>query len=355
MRNFVLGARDLEVLAATIRTFIATGEPVGSRTISRLRDDGLSAATIRNIMADLEEAGYLEQPHTSAGRVPTEKAYRFYVEHLTQPAALQPGEEEMIRAEIRSGAGDGPEAILEHASHVLSLVTRNIGLVISATAADTVLQHIRFMQLGDQRVLVVLTPRGAPVRSRVVRAEQQFTQDELDRIANYLNHNFTGWRLELARSEILRRLEEERAMYDELLRHLGLLWKQGILDADAATGVYVEGTSHLMGRPELENPKLLRELLRTLEEKERLVALLTRYLQADASDVALVGKRPRVVIGLDVAPPMRDFVLIGALSCTAEGVAGRVAVLSPPRIEYERVISAVSSVARLVGEAIGQT
>ncbi len=351
MQSFKLETRNREVLATTVRNYITTGQPVASRTISRKRRDSLSAATIRNIMAELEEAGYLEQPHTSSGRIPTEKAYRFYVEHVVRPGPLNRDDQELIQHEIHCGAAESPEAILERASHVLSLVTQNVGIVVSATAADTVLEQIQFVHLSDHRVLVILEPRGAPVRSRVIRLEEEFPQDELDRIAAYLNRNFAGWRLEAARKEIVRRLEEERALYDELLRHLAALWRQGILEADAATGVYLEGASHLMGRPELDNPQVLRNLLRALEEKERLVCLLTRYIQAVDSPSPLLAK---VVIGLDTDPPMKDFALIGALCTTARGLAGRVAVLGPPRMQYERVISAVSHVARLVGLAMAE-
>jgi len=324
---------------------------VGSRTISRKRRDGLSAATIRNIMADLEEAGYLEQPHTSAGRVPTEKAYRFYVEQVARPERpLNRTDEELIRNEIESGAAGGPAAVLERASHVLSLVTHNVGVVAPAPEADGILQEIQFVLLLDRRVLVILAPRGRQVRSRLIRPAEAFSQDELNRIANYLNANFSGWRLEDARREIIRRLEQERALYDEMLRRLGALWRQGIMEADSGAAVYLEGVSHLMGRPELSDPQVLRELLRALEEKERMADLLLRYLQAEESRGAQTA---RVIIGLDMAPPMNDFALIGALCTTADGLAGRVAVLGPPRMPYERVMATVSHVARLVGLALG--
>lgn len=344
----MLDGRDREVLVATVRTYIATGEPVGSRTLSRKRRDGLSAATLRNIMSDLEEAGFLEQPHTSAGRVPTERAYRFYVEEVVRPDRYQNrSDEELIRQEI-AGAAGGPEEILERASHVLSAIALNVGVVIAATAAETVLQRIQFIALAGNRVLVILVPRGAPVRSRVIRLDEQLQQPELDRIANYLNENFSGWRLEAARAEIVRRLEEERALYDELLRTLAKLWRVGIMESDV-TGVYLEGASHLMARPELQNPNLLRELLRSLEEKERLIRLLSHYIEE--SDRA-ESKRARVVIGLDDEPAMRHFVLIGAACAADQDVTGRVAVLGPPRMQYERVMAAVSHVARLVGEAL---
>lgn len=350
MQNFDIEGRNREVLAATVRTYIATGEPVGSRTISRQRRDGLSAASIRNIMADLEEEGYLEQPHTSAGRVPTEKAYRFYVERIAQPRHYQNrSDEELIRREIDPAADQSAEAILERASHVLSSIAHNVGVVVSATGAETVLQNIQFVSLSDLRVLVILVPRGGPVRNRVIRIDEKISQDELDRIANYLNDNFRGWRLQQAREEVLRRLEEERALYDELLKHLATLWRQGILDAGASTGVYLDGTSNLMGRPELGNPNLLRDLLRALEEKERLVRLLSHYLQG--ADLAQ-DQSTRVVIGLSMEPVMKGFAMVGALCNTAAGCAGRVAVLGPPRMQYERVIAAVSQVAQLVGQAM---
>lgn len=349
MHNFKLEGRNREVLAATIRTFIATGDPVGSRTIARQRRDGLSPATIRNSLSDLEAAGYLEQPHTSAGRVPTEKAYLFYIEEVARRSQhLNRSDEELIRQEIHAGMADLPEVILERGSHVLSMVTHNVGIVVSATAADTVLTSIHMVPLSDHRVLVAVEPRGAPVRSRVIRVDRDYTQDELERVSNYLNQNFAGWRLEAARREIIRRLEEERALYDEVLRRLAALWRQGILDAEA-TGVYLEGASHLMGRPELSSPQALRNLMRALEEKERLVSLLTRYIQADSAESPV-----QVVIGLDIEPPMKDFALIGALCATAEGLAGRVAVLGPARMPYERVLPAVAEVARRIGEVMAE-
>ncbi len=348
MKSFAIEGRNREVLVATLRTYIATGEPVGSRTLSRKRRDGLSAATLRNIMADLEEAGFLEQPHTSAGRVPTERAYRFYVEQVVRPDRYQNrNDEEMIRQGIAVVAA-GPEEILENASHVLSAITHNLSVVVTATAAETVLGQVYFMALAENRVLVVVVPRGAPARSRVIRLDDQLAQPELDRIANYLNQNFSGWHLEAARAEIVRRLEEERALYDELLRTLAKLWRQGILEADV-TGVYLEGASHLMARPELQDPNLLRELLRSLEEKERVVRLLSHYIEeSDLSE----ARRARVVIGLDAEPPMNGFALIGAACTTGGELTGRVAVLGPPRMPYERIMAAVSQVARLVGEAL---
>jgi heat-inducible transcriptional repressor len=346
-----LEGRNREVLASTVRTFIATGEPVGSRTISRKRRDGLSAATIRNIMADLEAAGYLDQPHTSAGRVPTEKAYRFYVRQVARPDRYQnTGDQELIQ-ELGRDAAQRPELILERASHVLATITHNVGVVIAPTAADMVLQSIQFVALSEKRVLVIVEPRGAPVRSRVVRLEEEIPQDELGRIANYLNRNFSGWRLAATRAEIVRRLEEERAVYDELLRRLAALWRKGILQADESAEIYLEGASHLMGRSELADPGLLRDFLRTLEEKERLVDLLLRYIQAENVQEATGA---RVVIGLDTGPPMKDFALIGAISGTAQGLAGRVAVFGPPRMPYERVICAVAQVARLLADLMAE-
>lgn len=351
MIDLNLEGRNREVLAATIRSYILTGEPVGSRTISRKRRDGLSAATIRNIMSDLEAAGYLEQPHTSAGRVPTEKAYRFYVEQVARPDKYQnSNDRELIRHELARDESRRPESILERASHVLATISHNVGVVIAPTAADLVLHEIQFVALSDKRVLVIVEPRMAPARSRVVRMDEEILQDELCRIANYLNQNFAGRRLEAARTEIVRRLEEERALYDELLQRLAALWRKGLLQAEGTVEIYLDGASHLMGRPELSDPGILRDLLRMLEEKERLVELLLRYIQTEEFQQV---RQARVVIGLEADPPVKDFALIGAVCAASGGLAGRVAVLGPPRMAYERVISAVAQVARIVGEAMG--
>src|SRR5215468_7970883 len=235
-----IGPREREILTAIIETYISTGEPVGSRTLSRLNKDGLSPATIRNVMADLVDAGYLEQPHTSAGRIPSTSAYRYYVEQLSGKTQLSQTDEGMIRDSLQ-GVTDVQE-FMERTSHVLSLISRNVGVAVAASGQKNALEHVYFSRLGDQKVLAVLVTRSGLVRDRVLRLD--LPQADLDAAARFINENFRGWTLQEVRAEIARRLERERSEYDRLMQSLEQLYKQGALAADPGAGaVFVEGAS----------------------------------------------------------------------------------------------------------------
>src|SRR5487761_641744 len=173
--------RYQRILSDIVRTYIETGEPVSSRSIAMVHEEALSSATIRNVMADLEGEGYLFQPHTSAGRVPTEAAYRFFVEQVSAQATASPEDREWIRREL--DAATTPEALMERASHVLAAVSRGLGIFISPPLARTVVEHLRFLVLPENRVLVVLIASGGLTRDKVIRPERAFTQDELDEIS----------------------------------------------------------------------------------------------------------------------------------------------------------------------------
>src|ERR671925_219939 len=201
-----IGEREREILTAIVETFISTGEPVGSRTLSRSNREGLSPASIRNVMADLSDAGYLEQPHTSAGRVPTPEAYRYYVEQLTGKARLSHENENIIQDSFQ-GVSDVQE-FMERTSHVLSLISHNVGVAVATTGPKNALEHVYFSRLGDQKVLAVLVTKSGLVRDRVLRLD--LPQGDLDAAANFINQNFRGWTMEAMRNEIARRLEQER-------------------------------------------------------------------------------------------------------------------------------------------------
>src|SRR6202158_4755730 len=218
-----IGNREREILTALVETFISTGEPVGSRTLARSNREGLSAASIRNVVADLSEARFLEQPHASAGRVPTTDAYRYYVEQISGTASLAPQEENMI-SESLAGISDVQE-FMERTSHVLSLISRNVGVAMATGGSKNALDHVYFSRLGDQKVLAVLVTRSGLVRDRVLRLE--LPQSELDLAARSLNEDFRGWNMESVRSELARRLEQERSEYDRLMNSIEQLYKQG--------------------------------------------------------------------------------------------------------------------------------
>src|SRR4030081_172613 len=207
-----IGDREREILTAIVETFISTGEPVGSRALARSNREGLSPASIRNVMAELSDAGYLEQPHTSAGRVPTTEGYRYYVEQITGNAQLAPQEESMI-SESLAGITDVQE-FMERTSHVLSLISRNVGVTVATGGAKNALEHVYFSRLGEQKVLAVLVTRSGLVRDRVLRLD--LSQSELDEAARFINENFRGWNMEAMRTQIARRLEQERSEYDRI-------------------------------------------------------------------------------------------------------------------------------------------
>src|SRR5437660_8677662 len=208
-----IDAREREILTAIVETFITTGEPVGSRTLARSNRDGLSPDSTRNVMAHRSDAGFLDQPHASAGRVPTTEAYRYYVEQISGNARLAPQEETMISDSL-AGITDVQE-FMERTSHVLSLISRNVGVTVATSGPKNALEHVYFSRLGDQKVLAVVVTRSGLVRDRVLRMD--LPQADLDLASRYINENFRGWTMESLRTELARRLEQERSEYDRLM------------------------------------------------------------------------------------------------------------------------------------------
>jgi heat-inducible transcriptional repressor len=339
-----IGEREREILTAIVETFIATGEPVGSRTLARANREGLSPATIRNVMADLADAGFLEQPHTSAGRVPSAEAYRYYVEQLTGETHLSHGDESIIQDSLH-GISDVQE-FMERTSHVLSLISRNVGVAVAIGGPKNALEHVYFSRLGDQKVLAVVVTRSGLVRDRVLRLD--LPQKDLDEAARFINENFRGWTMDAMRTELARRLEQERSEYDRLMASVEQLYRQGALAAeDSAQVVFVEGAANLVAGE--QDRQRLQELLQTLEEKQKIVELLGAYLDAKQEAV-------RVVIGLDeTLPSMRNFVLIGAPARVGGEVMGSLAVIGPTRIDYQHTMNAVSYIARLFDKVLNES
>jgi heat-inducible transcriptional repressor len=339
-----LTARQQDILNSIVEMYIETGEPVASRSISRLRNSALSPASIRNVMADLVEEGYLEQPHTSAGRVPTEKAFRFYAESLRlriRPL-LDTGR---MRAQLMEAASLSDR--VERSSHLLSQITRNIGIAAAIPTASQTLEHIELIKLSPHRALMVVVTRDHMVRDRVVFLEDDIGVDELTSIRNYLNENFSGWILSEARQELRRRLEQERAAYDEILKRLAVLYGKGLLEPAWMPAIHMEGASNLVGLDLRLTREKMRELFRALEEKERMLQLLDRFLEQHAGTLG-------VQIGLgDLDPAMRPLSLIGLNVNLPGGLSARVAVLGPMRMNYQRVIAAVLEVGSAFQETIG--
>jgi heat-inducible transcriptional repressor len=340
-----IGPREREILTAIIETYISSGEPVGSRTLSRHNKDGLSPATIRNVMADLVEAGFLEQPHTSAGRVPTAQAYRYYVDQISGKALLSPADQSLI-SETLQGTVD-IQQFLERTSHVLSLVSSGVGVAIASAGPQNALEHVHFSRQGPNKVLAVVVTKSGVVHDRMMRLHRDLTQTDLDTASNYINANFRGWTVDKVKAEIGRRIEHERSEYDRLMQSLKELYESGALaTSEPARNIFVDGVSNLVVNE--EDHERLRELLKTLEEKQKVAELLSAYLDTRQEAV-------RVVIGLEEAmPEMRNLVLIGAPARVGEEMRGSLAVIGPTRMDYQHTITAVSYIAQLFDKLLNE-
>lgn len=324
--------RGQEILHEIVEAYIATGEPVASRSIARKRADGLSAASIRNVMADLDEEGYLMQPHTSAGRVPTEKAFRSYIESLGMRRMVT-AEIERLRSEL--GRLDSVGQRIEFTSRTLTERTRGVGIAAAIPRINPALEHLELVALPDQRVLMVVVTRDGQVRNRVVPLDEPVTPLELESIKNYINRNFEGWALEAVRRELATRLHRASATYDAVMRKLTMLYAKGLLEVGSAPEVHMEGASNLVVLDLHLTKEKLHELFRALEEKKRVLELLDRFLEQPPGEVA-------VHVGLgEIHPLMSELSLIGVPVRLDGGLSAVIAVLGPMRMDYGRVMSTV--------------
>ena len=332
-----LNLRHREILSAIVRAYIETGEPVGSRSISKLRSDWLSPASIRNVMADLADSGYLAQPHTSAGRIPTSKAFHFFVQAF-DANRVPHAEAERVANELRGLDSVGER--IERSSSILTQLTSNVGIAAALPELAQELDQIQLVRLSEHKVLMVLVTRDHMVRNKAVTLHEPVSLEELTSICNYVNRNFAGWQLGQARRELLRRIAEERELYQEALRKLQWLYQKGLLEVDTSPELHMDGASNLLGLDLHLTRETLRELFHALEEKERVIELLDRFLEEPTGQLA-------VRVGLAEAhPAMKDLALIGITIRMPSGLPVKVAVLGPMRMNYERVMTAVLETSR---------
>jgi heat-inducible transcriptional repressor len=301
-------------------------------------------------MSELEDFGLVEQPHTSAGRVPTDKGYRFYVDNLLGILRLSDEDLRLINAELGLGDSeifDSPDRLMEKTSQLLSALSKNIGIVVSPSIAHDRLQHIEFVNLSDRRVLVVLVSAPNIVHNRIIRLSEAFTQEELNRTARYLTVEFSGKSLSEIRAEILKLMHDEKALFDKLLQTAVILCSQSIEDErDEIGDVYVDGTSNILTQRDFGDFERLRKLLRTIEEKSRLVQILNECISRDHSASGNV----QVVIGSENPDSsLQNCTLITAPYRIGAGeTSGTLSVLGPTRMEYARIISVVGYVAKML-------
>jgi heat-inducible transcriptional repressor len=345
MGSFELTDRSRLLLATLVREYIETGEPVSSQVVARHSRLGVSSATVRNALAQLEEAGYVHQPHTSAGRVPTDRGYRAFVDMLLEdrkparpPAAVE--------NQLRQHAARSPlmDDLLAGVSHVVSRAARQVGFALAGTTGGR-LQRIEFVALGGSRVLVVVVSQGSQVTQKVVDAGEEVSPDDLVQATNYLNVEFAGLPLVEVREAVLARLTQERTLYDQLLTRALRLASVTLEEMPNRHAFHVEGAAALLDGSGAEPISLatLRALLEMMEEKERMVHLLNQYIE---------GPGLTIVIGAEhAAPDLRSFSLIA--STAVDGATIRtVGVIGPLRMHYSRAITLVDGTTQAVSRVL---
>src|SRR5215467_5507314 len=343
-REDTVDERPREILKLIIRSYITSGEPVGSRTLSKVMASKLSPATIRNIMSDLEEAGYLTQPHTSAGRVPSEKGYRFYVDNLAESGRLSKSDERYISRMLYES--ESPEDVMSRASVVLSRISKNVGIVVAPPMASTVLKHIEFVDLTDGKILVVFVSTTGLLQRKLIRVGERYTQEELDKAGRYLVEKFSSKTLTEIRNELLRMMQAERTLFDRMLSLLQT-WGETLGQPANAEGIYLQGATNIMNQPEFADVERMRMLFQMFEEKGRLVKILNECIASSPPEGV------RIAIGSELGvPDMRGFTLITASYASMDHTTGFLGIIGPTRMEYERGISIVEYLGRLVGEMI---
>jgi heat-inducible transcriptional repressor len=335
--------RKKEILAAIVKSHIATGQPVGSFALAKRSSEHLSSATIRNICAELEDEGYLKHPHTSAGRMPTDKGYRFYVDKVISSTKLSRSDVARINERLLDEETlTSPERLMERTSQLLSQLSDNVGIVITPSISNDIMHHIEFVRLPDARILVITVSSAARVQDRVIRVDSEFTQEELNKTARYLLDNFRGWMLTEIRDELLRRMSEEKALYDNLLRNAVLLCSQSLQDGDKPD-VFIEGASNIIAKPDFADTERMKALFKLFEEKSRIVKILDECIES--------ARRESVAVRIgseNLFADLRDCTVIASPCYYAGGTAvASLGVVGPTRIEYDRLISIVDYIARL--------
>lgn len=343
MTEPILQSRDREVLRAVVDSFIQTGEPVGSRTISREYREALSPATIRNVMADLEESGLLSQPHPSAGRVPTDRGLRFYVEELL-PARPVPAEERrQIEHTLRHASGE-IGALLEQASVLLAGLSHNVGMVLVPEFSERTIETIAFVRVGFRRITALVVSRPGMVHHRMIEVDQDYSQDELGRISRYLSESFQGLSLRQIRPKLIAMMSEEKALYDRLMREALDLSARSLAHEDEGKDLIVEGAANILDAAGVADVEKMRALFHAFEEKSRLVTLLNRCLDERGC---------RLFIGAETgSPAMAGCSLVASPYHDGTRPLGTIGVLGPARMEYGRAIAVVETLARVLSEVL---
>jgi heat-inducible transcriptional repressor len=335
--------RSKRVLAALVRQYIATGEPIASSGLVTSAGLGVSSATVRHLLVRLEDEGYLRQPHTSAGRVPTDRGYRFYVDLLLEQRRPRRTASKIEARLRRESAASMIDSLLPQVSHVLSQASRSVGFAVRPATEAAVFDRVEFVPLSSERVLVIIVARGGHVIQKVITVGESLQADDLRQAANYLNAEFSGMPLNRAREAVLDRINEERLLYDALLARAMRLATSTFSDLPEEQEIYVEGAASLVEAHQGLTLETLHALVQMIEEKQRLVRLLNEYID---------GPGMTVVIGAEHQDPnLRPFSLIASTYDDGSGI-GMVGIIGPTRMHYSRAIAMVDDAADAVSRVL---
>ncbi|TLM66570.1 MAG: heat-inducible transcription repressor HrcA [Deltaproteobacteria bacterium] len=339
-----LSDRSQRILEAIIEEHIATAQPIGSKTLTRFQAIRLSPASVRNVMAELEDLGFLHSPHTSAGRVPTEKAYRYYVDSLLRIDCLDRERRDQLEQHYHRRGLQMAE-LLREASRALSSVAHYTGLVMVPRLQSTVFRRIEFVRLSPRQVLAVFITQSGLIQNRLIETSEEFTAAELEQITNYLNRAMQGLSIREARALILAEMAQEKALYDRLLQRAFRLSAQALAE-QGDDEVIIEGTSHLLDQPEFTDLERMKRIFRAFEQKSLLLSLLDRGLQA---------KGVQVIIGGEIeCPELAGCSLITASYSGPRGTLGALGVIGPSRMPYSTLIPIVDYTAGMISRMLDE-
>ena len=343
MNQTQLDERKKSVLLEVVNDYIQKAEPVGSRSISKIHVEKLSPATIRNVMSDLEDMGYLRQPHPSAGRVPTDQGYQFYVDQLLHPQNFL---EELEDQSCDYGNGN-PQEVLETACSLLSKTTNQTGLVMLPAFSHTLFKHIEFIKVASGQALAVFYSDLGVLQNKIIPLEKDITQEQLTSISNYLNEEFSGKTIQSIREEILFRFKNEREHYDQLMKKALDLSTRIFAEDIEESSLLVEGALNLLDHPEFTGDlEKIKSLLITLEEKSKLVKLLDRCLKHDGMTI-LIGEE-------NLDEEMEGCSLIAQNYQIGEEKLGSLAIFGPKRMDYKKIIGIVNQTAKTVSTLLSK-
>ena len=338
----LLSERMRQILQMVIEDYILTAEPVGSRTISRKSNLALSPATIRNIMSDLEDLGLLFQPYTSAGRVPTEKGFRFYVDSILNVHELSDKEQQEIRSKYSTYQIEGPDLFRE-TSRILSLSSHCLGIVWGPRMSLIILQHTEFVKLRRHLVLAILVSTTGLVYNRIIEVEEDFYQSELDHLSDYLNSFLAGLTLSQVREKLLEQMRVEKGAYDRLLEQALTLGEKAFASIDE-TDVFIEGRTNILQEPEFSSISKMSDLFRAFEEKATMVKLLDKFTDPKGVQIA-IGSESKI-------QEMETCSLVTSTYGCEGRVWGALGVIGPRRMNYSRIIPLVDYSAKLLTEIL---